>query len=203
MGVGGCEEAGPFSIPGRDPKSSSFMPSPCITFSSCIFVILSLCSLPGLDIVILAVVDMAIILLVFLRPLTRKNMSFAMPDSNFVYHTSFVVYTYIRISSPTDCSIHLCLYRPETTHSLLYPTTVSIVHPSCFLSIVHSSRLSSVQLRITLFLHPRPHLLQILDDHQIRIHESVDTVLHTRFFASVQFARGDFAGDAFAETSVG
>jgi hypothetical protein len=60
-----------------------------------------------------------------------------------------------------------------------------------------------VSFQLLPHLHVRSHLLQILDDNQIRIHEAINTVLHTRLFASVQFARGNLAGDAFAETGIG
>lgn len=51
-------------------------------------------------------------------------------------------------------------------------------------------------------LHVRSHLLQVLDDDEVCIHEAVDTVLHAGLLASVQLARGDLAGDALAETGV-
>lgn len=49
----------------------------------------------------------------------------------------------------------------------------------------------------------RSHLLQVLDNNQVCIHEAINTVLHAGLLASVQFARRNLAGDAFAETGVG
>lgn len=51
-------------------------------------------------------------------------------------------------------------------------------------------------------LHVRSHLLQVLDDDEVCIHEAVDAVLHAGLLASVQLARGNLAGDALAETGV-
>lgn len=48
----------------------------------------------------------------------------------------------------------------------------------------------------------RSHLLQVLDDDQVGIHETVDAVLHAGLFTSVQLACGDLACDALAEADV-
>lgn len=48
----------------------------------------------------------------------------------------------------------------------------------------------------------RSHLLQVLDDDEVCVHEAVDAVLHAGLLASVELARGNLAGDALAETGV-
>ena len=40
------------------------------------------------------------------------------------------------------------------------------------------------------------------DNSHIRVHISIDTVLHAWLFASVEFARRDFGGDALLEAHV-
>ena len=40
-------------------------------------------------------------------------------------------------------------------------------------------------LFLTHLLHVRSHLLQVLDDHKVRIHEAVNAVLHAGLLASV------------------
>jgi len=57
-------------------------------------------------------------------------------------------------------------------------------------------------LSLPLSLHVRSHLLQVLDDNQVGIHETVNAVLHTGLFTSVQLACGNLACDALAEADV-
>lgn len=68
---------------------------------------------------------------------------------------------------------------------------------------LHMENLNCVYSNFFHILHVRSHLLQVLDNNQIRIHEAINTVLHAGLLASVQFARRNLAGDTFAETGVG
>jgi hypothetical protein len=60
--------------------------------------------------------------------------------------------------------------------------------------------LVSYMLIITFLHHPlHPHFLKVLDNHHVRIHVAVDTVLHASVFASGKSALRHAAGDALLE----
>ena len=137
--------------------------------------------------------------------------------SSFVLSThARMLYIYpLQAESP---SLHAHALHIYTAHvrSLLLPSTpmnlCQCILLHCFIIICCTFHVPSHPLAMLNDPHPInlvpaivlqcPHLLQMLDDSHIRIHETIHAVAHARFFATVESAGGDFRGDAFAEADV-
>lgn len=57
--------------------------------------------------------------------------------------------------------------------------------------------------QLIVILAQRSHLLQVLDDSHVRVHEAVHTVAHAGFLSTVQRARGNLARDTLLKAGIG